>query len=307
MTETASTADRRLCATIVVSRLNSLTLTIQPRLSIQHDHIPSRSHDVHHDNPPSTQQRIVVIASLIAEPSLSLAWSHRPLTSLVSSIASSLAVRRPLCFELTYSLPAQPTQISAVMPAGPSSRSTKTVSTPSAASSASKATTLSSHATTSSTTQRQQQQQKQQEESKEQLTSYNQPTSTASPSHHSSSPSSRLTSASSPSLSASYITKTPLLVERAVIHDALVRHSLHADLSTKYDAAMLGPPDTIDVLSATTLLLSFKNLVLIDHLSALTKLTKLQLDNNHITKIQNLDALGQSDVVGLVVQSDQPY
>ena len=168
------------------------------------------------------------------------------------------------------------------MPAGPSSRSTKAASTPSGAS---KSTTgLSSHATISSPSHRQQQQ-KQQEESKEQLTSaYSQP---ATASSHSS----RLTSASPPSASASYSTKTPLLVERAVIHDALIRRSLHADLASRYDAGQLGSAESIDVLSATSLLLSFQNLALIDHLSALTRLTKLQLDNNHITRIQGLDAL----------------
>ena len=80
-------------------------------------------------------------------------------------------------------------------------------------------------------------------------------------------------------------------MERAVIHDTLVRHSLHAELTNKYDAAMLGTPDTIDVLTATSLLLSFSNLAVIDHLAAFTRLTKLQLDNNHITKIENLESL----------------
>ena len=166
------------------------------------------------------------------------------------------------------------------MPTGPSSRaSIKVASTPSAASSTSKPPSLSSHATTSSST-AQRQQQRQQEESKEQLT-YNQPP-TPSPVHHSS----RL-----PTATSSYSTRTPLLVERAVIHDTLVRQSLHADLTTKYDAGMVGTPDSIDVLTATSLLLSFKNLAAIDHLSAFTRLTKLQLDNNHISKIQGLDAL----------------
>ena len=54
---------------------------------------------------------------------------------------------------------------------------------------------------------------------------------------------------------------------------------------------MVGQPDTIDVLAAKTLLLSFKNLVVIDHLSSFINLTKLQLDNNNITKIVNLDNL----------------
>ena len=71
----------------------------------------------------------------------------------------------------------------------------------------------------------------------------------------------------------------------------MIRAALHKELCSQYEASTVPPPAQLDPLQAQTLVLSFSNLALIDHLSSFTSLTKLQLDNNHITAISGLDAL----------------
>lgn len=85
--------------------------------------------------------------------------------------------------------------------------------------------------------------------------------------------------------------KQEILVDRTVIHEALIRRAIHKDLATFYDAAVVPLENEIDLDQTTRLVLSFCNIYAIDNLAGFDKLTHLQLDNNIIDRIQHLDHL----------------
>jgi hypothetical protein len=82
-----------------------------------------------------------------------------------------------------------------------------------------------------------------------------------------------------------------IVVERTVIHEALLRRAIHKDLATFYDAAVVPLEHEIDLESQERLVLSFCNIYAINNLAGFEKLKHLQLDNNIIDRIQNLDHL----------------
>ena len=85
--------------------------------------------------------------------------------------------------------------------------------------------------------------------------------------------------------------KHEILVDRTVIHEALIRRAIHKDLSTFYDSAVVPLESEIQLESAERLVLSYCNIYAIDNLAGFEKLRHLQLDNNIIERISNLDHL----------------
>lgn len=82
-----------------------------------------------------------------------------------------------------------------------------------------------------------------------------------------------------------------ILVERTVIHEALIRNAIHKDLKTYYDVATIPPEQQLDFADVSQLVLSFRSIYAIDNLQGFEHLTKLQLDNNMIQRIESLDHL----------------
>jgi hypothetical protein len=85
--------------------------------------------------------------------------------------------------------------------------------------------------------------------------------------------------------------RSEIVVERMVIHEALMRRAIHKDLATFYDAAVVPLEGEINLESQERLVLSFCNIYAIGNLAGLGKLKHLQLDNNIIERISNLDHL----------------
>lgn len=82
-----------------------------------------------------------------------------------------------------------------------------------------------------------------------------------------------------------------LLVEQTVISERLVREAVVEDLQLYYDKSVIDKPEQIDLTTVSRLVLSFRNILVVDNLIGFEKLTKLQLDNNVIERIENLDHL----------------
>ncbi len=84
--------------------------------------------------------------------------------------------------------------------------------------------------------------------------------------------------------------KREILVDQAVINETLIREAVFQDLKSYYnnDLTVIPKPQELHLHEAVRLSLSFTNIFKIDNLTGLSKLTKLQLDNNIIEKIENL-------------------
>jgi len=86
--------------------------------------------------------------------------------------------------------------------------------------------------------------------------------------------------------------RSEIVVERTVIHEALLRRAIHKDLCTFYDAAVVPLESEIDLEAQERLVLSFCNIYAIANLAGFErKLTHLQLDNNIIDRISHLEHL----------------
>lgn len=85
----------------------------------------------------------------------------------------------------------------------------------------------------------------------------------------------------------SKVEKDKETVKPTVINDDLMREYIIQDNKENHIFDM----NEIPLWDFTHLALSYKNIIEIDNLSCMEKLTKLQLDNNIICKIQNLDTL----------------
>jgi hypothetical protein len=81
------------------------------------------------------------------------------------------------------------------------------------------------------------------------------------------------------------------IVQRTVIHEALLRRAIHKDLATFYDSAVVPLESEIDLENQERLVLSFCNIYAISNLAGFEKLKHLQLDNNIISRISGLDHL----------------
>lgn len=85
--------------------------------------------------------------------------------------------------------------------------------------------------------------------------------------------------------------RAEIVVERTVIHEALIRRAIHKDLATFYDLAVVPLEHEIDLAQVERLVLSYCNIYAIANLQGFERLTHLQLDNNIIDRIGNLSHL----------------
>lgn len=85
--------------------------------------------------------------------------------------------------------------------------------------------------------------------------------------------------------------RAEIVVERTVIHEALIRRAIHKDLATFYDLAVVPLEHEIDLAQVERLVLSYCNIYAIANLQGFERLTHLQLDNNIIERIGNLGHL----------------
>ncbi len=82
-----------------------------------------------------------------------------------------------------------------------------------------------------------------------------------------------------------------ILVDRTVIHESLIRNSIHRELKYYFDPTRVPAEDQIDLNEVTSLVLSFRGIYSIENLGGFTRLTRLQLDNNQIERISGLSTL----------------
>jgi hypothetical protein len=82
-----------------------------------------------------------------------------------------------------------------------------------------------------------------------------------------------------------------ILVRRGVINEGLIRGAVRKELLEHHDDSLVPSSADIDLENVNGIALSFANVFKIDNLSGFARITKLQLDNNIIEKIENLDHL----------------